>query len=144
MTTNDALHDFMVSGVEATVVDAYLSELARNDASDRIGLLQQEAARLEQDIARLHKVKADQLLVFVPIFFRNFWTYISPDEFAVLCGRLDAPQIASPYLEPSSDTVLLMKARFKALDATDRDQVLALCGALRHRLHVRAEMREFF
>jgi uncharacterized small protein (DUF1192 family) len=144
MTSADAIRDFLVLGADHNVLDAYLSELARNDASERLGLLQQETARLEQEVGHLHKLKADRLLVFVPIFFRSFWTRVTPDEFAAICGRLDAPRIASPYIEPSRDTVLLMKERFKALDAADRDQVLALCGALRHRLQVRAEMREFF
>lgn len=142
--STDAIRGFLVLGADANVLDSYLAELARNDASHRIGLLQQQAARLEQEVARLNKVKADQLLVFVPIFFRSFWTHVTPDEFAAMCGRLDAPRIASPYMEPSRDTLLLMKERFKALDLADREQVLAFCNTMRHRLQVRAEMREFF
>lgn len=143
MTANDAIRDFMVSGADSATLHAYLSGLARNDASVQIGLLQQEADRLGREIARLRQAKAEQLLVFLPIFFRSFWTHVSPDEFAALCGRLDAPRIVSPYLEPSPDMVALMKDRFKALHQADRDQVLELCRTLRHRLLVRAEMREF-
>lgn len=143
MTANDAIRDFLVSGADAPTLHAYLCELARNEAAVRIGLLQQEADRLEQEVARLGKAKAEQLLVFVPLFFRSFWTHVSPDEFAAMCGQLDAPRIVSPHLEPSPDTVSLMKGRFKALDPADREQVLELCRALRHRLLVRAEMCEF-
>jgi hypothetical protein len=143
MTADDAIRDFMVSGADAPTLHAYLRELARNDATAQVGLLRQEADRLEWEVARLGKVKAEQLLVFVPLFFRSFWTHVSPDEFAAMCGQLDAPKIVSPHLEPSPDAVSLMKARFKALDPADREQVLELCRAMRHRLLVRAEMREF-
>jgi hypothetical protein len=158
MSPDRLAREFLAEGADGAAVQAYLAELARNDVLATRGDVQREIARMQAELAQLERDKAalqdemtrlrlvlaEHLLAFLPIIYRHFWTVVSPDEFALLCGRQDAPRIVSPHMEPGIDTVRFMKARFAALAATEREQVLALCRALPHRLQVRAEMREFF
>lgn len=158
MNFEDTVGRFLSQEVQRGTIDGYLAELARSDARttlnqlqveiDRkhaeLGQLQEQHARIQEDLHRLRLARVTHLETFAPVIFRHFWTVVSPDEFAIMSGRLDAPAIASPYLEPGGDTVRFMKGRFRALDAIDREQVMEFCRGLTHRLQVRAEMREFF
>ncbi|MGZ5177601.1 MAG: hypothetical protein ACXWC0_14770 [Burkholderiales bacterium] len=157
MNADELIESFLSSNADMTAMTTYVGKVARSDALATLRSLQREIDTLNGEIAQLHNEKSnlqveikqlgaakiDHLLVFLPVFFRNFWTVIRPDELAMMCGRLDVPEVKSPYLEPSSDTVRFMKNRFNALDVADQEQVLAFCRGLQHRLTVRTEMREF-
>jgi hypothetical protein len=103
---------------------------------------QQEAERLQARIQALQLPGVEHLLVYLPAFYRNFWGVVRPDELALLAGTLTVPTVASPYPDPSPDTVVALRRRFLNLPELDRERVLDFCRALPHRLDVRAEMRD--
>ena len=156
MNSDELIERFLSSSADTLKIAQHVDDLARSDALATLRRLQREVTTLNAEIAQLQQHKSDlqaeleqlgvaridHLLVFLPVFFRNFWTVVRPDELALMCGRLDVPELRSPYLEPSPETVQFMKCRFQALAEADREPIVTLCRSLRHRLHVRAEMRE--
>lgn len=158
MNADEFIDKFFSLNVDGAKIQAYLDDLARSDAAKPQALLQQqidalqaEIATLQQDksdleieIEHLNRVRLEGLLAFLPIFFRDFWATVRPDELAMMCGRIAPPIVPSPYLEPSVETVRFMKIRFKTLAAAEREPILRFCRSLQHRLGIRAEMREFF
>lgn len=104
----------------------------------------QEVTQLQARIHALQLPGVEHLLVYLPAIYRNFWGVVRPDELALLAGTLTAPDIPSPYPDPSPDTVVMLKRRFLQLPELDRDRVLAFCRELPHRLDVRSEMRDLF
>jgi hypothetical protein len=104
----------------------------------------QEVARLQARINALQLPGVEHLLVYLPAIYRNFWGVVRPDELALLAGTLTVPVIASPYPDPSPDTVVMLKRRFLQLPELDRERVLEFCRELPHRLDVRVEMKDLF
>jgi len=104
----------------------------------------QEVAQLQACINALQLPGVEHLLVYLPAIYRNFWGVVRPDELALLAGILEAPNIPSPYPDPSPDTVVMLKRRFLQLPELDRERVLGFCRDLPHRLDVRSEMRDLF
>ena len=155
MSADDTIQQFLSLNVDTAALSAYVDTLAQHEARAALGLLEEEIAVRRRELAQLEHDKAalqadleqlgyarmDRLIVYLPIFFRHFWTVVRPDEVAALCGRLVPPLVPSPYFEPSIETVRAMRDRFQGLDAAEREQILSFCHSLRHRLEVRAEMR---
>lgn len=112
----------------------------------QISLLQaqlaQKQAQKQAQISATRLPDMAQLLVYLPAIYRNFWGVVRPDELALLAGTLNVPEVASPYADPSPDTVLVLRRRLLALPESERDCVIALCRELPHRLEVRMEMRD--
>lgn len=104
--------------------------------------LRLETHDLKASMAAIQKPDTEQLLTYLPIIFENFWSGISPDDFALLAGELGVPQIPSPYPEPSGEIVRIMKKRFLRLPENERQRILNWCRDLCHDLNVRREMRE--
>lgn len=124
---------------------------ARHEHEDTIESLRadvqikkQEVAQMQACIDALQLPSVEHLLVYLPAIYRNFWGVVRPDELALLAGTLEVPNIPSPYPDPSSDTVVMLKRRFLQLPELDRERVLGFCRELNHRLDVRSEMRELF
>jgi len=155
MKLEDVLGAFYAGQADGATIAHYLDQLAHDDARARRGVVQREIDALRATIANLEREKADLeasierlgfaklelLLVFLPVFFRQFWTEVRPEEVAMMCGLVEVPSIPSPYPEPSRDTVRHMKRRFMELDLADRERILVLCRDLAPRLQVRTEMR---
>ena len=114
-------------------IDALNSEIKR---------LRLETHDLKSNMAAVQKPDIEQLLTYLPIIFENFWSGISPDDFALLAGELGVPEILSPYPEPSSGTVRIMKKRFIMLSENDQQKILNWCRDLCHDLKIRREMKE--
>ena len=102
----------------------------------------QEVAQLQAQVSAMQLPGVEHLLVFLPAIYRNFWGAIRPDELALLAGTLTAPNVASPYPDPSPDTVVALRRKFLQLPESDRQRVLVFCQNLPHKLDVRAEMRD--
>jgi hypothetical protein len=115
-------------------------------ANLRIELAQKDVliSQLQARINALQLPGVEHLLVYLPAIYRNFWGVVRPDELALLAGTLTVPVIASPYPDPSPDTVVMLKRRFLQLPELDRERVLEFCRELPHRLDVRVEMKDLF
>ncbi len=108
----------------------------------QLAVLQAQLAQIRASVPSSHVPELEQLLVYLPAFYRNFWGKVRPDELALLAGTLNVPTIASPYTDPSPDTVLALKRRFLQLPDVAQAQVLGFCQALPHKLDVRSEVRD--
>ena len=124
---------------------------ARQQHEDTMESLREDVQRMHRDKAQLQAhinalqlPSVEHLVVFLPAIYRNFWGVVRPDELALLAGTLTVPVIASPYPDPSPDTVLALRRRFLQLPELDRERVLGFCHDLPHRLDVRPEMRDLF
>lgn len=119
------------------------AELEQRLGWDEIGALRAENQQLRSQLAVQERPALEQLLLFLPVIFRNFWGVVRPDELALLAGTLQIPSIPSPYSEPSPDTIATLKRRLLQLPDQERETLLGFCRELRHRLEVRPDMREF-
>lgn len=165
----DLLVSFLPANCDPEKVDTFLDTLAESDVREAeqlaeydralirasheetivalladIARLNREKIVLQEEVEALHLVDIERLLVFLPAIFRNFWGVVSPAELALMVGTLRIPNISSPYLDPSPDTVATLKRQLKSLPESDRCRIVEFCSALQHRLDIRSEMREFF
>ena len=108
----------------------------------QLATLQAQLAQKQAQISSTQFPSMENLLVFLPAIYRNFWGVVRPDELALLAGTLTVPEVASPYADPSPDTVLVLRRRLLALPESERDCVIGWCRELSHRLEVRMEMRD--
>lgn len=92
--------------------------------------LDQEIKRKQQELTVINAPSMEHLLSFLPCIFKDFWNTVRPDELAILVGELTPPQIASPYLNPSSSAVKSKKRQFLALKPEEQQQVLGFCQML--------------
>lgn len=128
-------------------VCALRSELAasQNDVlrlKEQLTLLKAQLAQKQAQLSTSQFPSIENLLTFLPVIYRGFWTRVRPDELALLAGTLTVPQIQSPYPDPTPDTVFVLKRRFMQLTDIDRERIRDFCRELPHRLEVRAEMRD--
>ncbi len=144
------LQSVLGSASETAVVYRYLDLLAaRSSALERsmnlneVHRLQQENRQLREELARVQKPSIQQLLVFLPLIYRNFWGTVRPHDLALLAGELDVPQIPSPCPEPGSETLSRLRREFLALPATEQLRLVIFCQGLPYPLTVRPEMRAF-
>lgn len=121
------LQDFMKSSSQETVVFKYLEMLAERTAQleQRIGLneLQQlkiENQQLRQQLEKQENPPMEQLLTFLPAFFKDFWSYVSPNDLAILVGTLKVPQLPSIMVSPDTATILAMRDKFLQLSEQDQ------------------------
>jgi hypothetical protein len=104
--------------------------------------LRQDKTALQAQIEALQLVDIEQLLVFLPAIYRNFWGVINPSDLALIAGSLKVPNIPSPQIEPSADTVKALRKKLLNLPLRERHQLLSFCRQLPHNLQVRSEMRD--
>lgn len=108
--------------------------------ADRLRLQAEIAAQREQ-LAALQRPAIDDLLSYLPAIYRNLFGTISPQDLALLAGSLQVPQIASPWPEPSHDTLHALQSRLRKLPPQRAAQLRDFCRRLPHPLELRAEMR---
>lgn len=106
----------------------------------RIGL-QEELEAMRALVAALQQPTLEQLISYLPAVYRNPFVSIAPHDLALLAGQLHVPQIASPWPEPSTDTLLTLQNRLRRLPQGEAERLRHFCRQLPHRLDVRAEMR---
>lgn len=133
--------------------EAWLAERkrAQNEHEESLSSLKADRTRLENQIVLLQQqVKSirsydlNQLMPFLPIIYRNFWSKIKPSDLALIAGSLDIPTVLSPYLEPDSHTLMTMKQKLQKLPEENQNQLRDLCAQLPETLEIRPEMRFFF
>lgn len=106
--------------------------------------LENKIIQLKQQIQAMHLPDMEQLLVFLPILYRNFWNNIKPSDLALLARTYHIPEVASPFPEPSNHTIIQMKKNLQALPPSQQQRLLDFCHQLPHDLEIRPEMRFFF
>lgn len=133
---------------ETAVVYRYLDLLAgrvavleQRAALNEIKSLRQENKRLRERLEQQEEPDMEQLLVFLPVLFRNFWSTVQPADLALLAGTLDVPHVPSPCPEPSPETISRMKRELMQMSESKRAQLMAFCQKLPHQLTMRSEMR---
>lgn len=143
------IETFFKSASEEAVIYRYLELLSARTAEleqrlgyDEIGALRAENQQLRSQLATQERSGLEQLLVFLPVIFRNFWSVVRPDELALLAGTFQVPNIPSPYPEPSADTITTLKQRFLQLSEHQQASIIGFCRELQHRLEIRSEMRD--
>lgn len=110
--------------------------------ADRLRLEAEIAAQREQ-LAALQRPAMDDLLIYLPAIYRNAFGSIAPHDLALLTGTLEAPQIPSPWPEPSPDTLQALQARLRKLPPQRAALLRDFCQRLPHKLDLRAEMRDW-
>lgn len=133
--------------------DAWLAERKRAQEAhvesletlkaDRVAL-ENEIAILKQQLKTLQRYDLNELFIFLPVLYRNFWSKNKPSDIALLAGSYDVPQIPSPFPEPDSQTLLVMKQKLQKLPDENRQQLQTFCSQLPANLEIRPEMRFFF
>ena len=144
------IQGFLRDYSEEAVAYRYLDLLAERTAQleSMIGLhelqsLQVENQQLRAQVAQLESPPMEQLLVFLPAFFRDFWGHIQPEDLALLTGTLRVPMVSVDMSTPSNATVLAMKRKFLALNHADQSAVLGFCHEIKksHQLQLHPEVR---
>ena len=98
--------------------------------------------KLQEQLHALQSPSIEHLLTYLPAFYRNFFGTVRPDELALLVGTLQVPELPSPFPDPSSNTVHMLRKKFLNLPTEEQARVLGFCRQLTYRLEVRPEMAD--
>lgn len=101
---------------------------------------QHELALLQARLANASSQPSQEIIRFMPVFFRNFWEKIRPDEMAQLLGMEHVPTIAVPYPEPGPDVVAVLRQQFHRLPESTKLIILNWVRDLSHNWDIRQEM----
>ncbi|MFM2345578.1 MAG: hypothetical protein RL654_331 [Pseudomonadota bacterium] len=132
--------------------DTQAAERARVERQhvDTLESLQAERLRLQADLnamrdqrAALQRPSVEALVTYLPAIYRRVFGIISPSDLALLGGETSVPQIASPWPEPSPDTLLTLQRQIHRLPMLEQDRLRDFCSRLAHKLEARAEMRDW-
>lgn len=104
--------------------------------------LEEEKHNLVQQVQAMQRLSMENLITYMPVFYRNFFSKIKPSDLALLVGSLTPPDLGSTFTEPDGDTVLVLRKRFLNLPESERHRVVDFCRQLTHPLEVRPEMRD--
>jgi len=103
--------------------------------------LEQELEQLRKQIKAVQQPDMEYLLTYMPIIYRNFWMSIKPNDLSLLAGTYTVPNIPSPYPEPDSNTIAMMKKRLQNLPESELQKIKNFCQEMTHRLNIRPEMK---
>lgn len=98
---------------------------------------------LKQQVKSMQLPELEQLLVYLPIIYRNFWSHIKPSDLSLLAGSYQVPDIPSPFPEPDNHTIVQMKKKLQSQPKEQQQRLLDFCQQLPHNLEIRPEMRFF-
>lgn len=140
--------ELLNSHSETTVVYRYLDMLAERTTQleqqielHEIRRLRLENQQLREQLATSHKPGLPSLISYLPIFYRNFWSTVSPEDIAVLANT-SVPELPAIISEPSPAIISEMRKRFLQLPITERLQFIQFCKSLPYQLQIRPSMRE--
>ena len=157
LPTDAWLHSVFLPGVlplmgAQSFSDEKLHQIAKKNHEDTIESLREERRQLEwqlqqlqQQIQAVKQPEINQLMAFLPVIYRNFWTKVKPSDLAILAGSpLNIPEVQSPYSEPDANTIAIMAKRYKHLPVHHKQALLDFCEQSQLRLDVRREMQFIF
>lgn len=84
----------------------------------------------------------DLLRLYLPLLFQHFWSSVSPQDLAFMSGSLHIPEVESPFPEPSSEAIAVLRRRFLKLPDAQRQTVLGFARELTYKLKVRVQLRD--
>lgn len=134
------------------IIFHYLDMLADRTVSleqrielDEIRKLRAENQQLQEALAQNNPLEMEQLMSFLPVIYKNFWSAVSPTELALLGGSLNIKNIAdmSSYREPSHKVIMHMKKKLQDMPRNKQEKIIRFCQDLPFRITVRPEMKEF-
>ena len=152
---DDWLMQYLLPILESTFCyqDEALSaerERSKHQHEETLATLRAERLRLQNELIAMHKqltslqqLPLEQLIAYLPALYRNVFGAIGPHDLALLAGKLQPPDISSPWPEPSSDTLKVLQARLRRLPTLEAEHLRRFCRQLSHKLEVRAEMRDW-
>jgi hypothetical protein len=130
------------SGKRECVMESHKLEDKR--LSVELNDLKMQVQTLKQQVNIQHKLDLEQLFCFLPLFYKNVWTIINPEQIALLSGNLITQiNIKSPYREPDKSTLLALKKQFLRLSIQQQNNIVDFCLGIEHPLEVRSAMASF-
>ncbi len=119
-------------------------EIQKACLADERARLQEENERLRAQNAALQQMDLERLVTYLPALFERVFNVIGPVDLALLCGRIEPPDIPNPYPEPSEEALCWLQRKFRALPRGCQQKIVAFVDGLPHRqrLKPRPEMRE--
>ncbi|WP_338844541.1 hypothetical protein V8J88_12935 [Massilia sp. W12] len=123
----------------------YAHEKNIEQLQERLRRLKVENAALQARADALQAAPMEHLVTFLPLFFRNFWEKIRPDELAHLAGKLSFPTIPSPCPDLSPEVIRQLKVKFKTLPGSAQGKIIGMVEQLRNiqKQDIRVEMLDF-
>ncbi|NRB81418.1 MAG: hypothetical protein HRU38_22605 [Saccharospirillaceae bacterium] len=130
---------------DSLIIEKQRAELSHQDDMATLqhikSSMEQQIQVLRQQVNIQHKLDLEQLLCFLPLFYKNVWNTLTPQDLAILSGNLiQEINIKSPYHEPDKNTVLVLKKRFTRLSDSHQQSIIQFCHTLEHPLSIRHEM----
>lgn len=119
-------------------------EIQKACLADERALLQEENERLRAQNAALQQMDLERLVTYLPALFERVFNVIGPVDLALLCGRIEPPDIPNPYPEPSEEALCRLQKQFRDLPRETQQKIVTFVDGLPHRqrLKPRPEMRE--
>jgi hypothetical protein len=134
------------------IIFHYLDMLADRTVSleqrielDEIRKLRTENQKLREELIQNNILEMEQLLSFLPVIYKDFWSSVSPSELALLGGTLNIKDIADMtiYSEPSHEVIMHMKKKLQGMPKSKQEEIIQFCRGLPFKVTVRPEMKEF-
>lgn len=79
---------------------------------------------LRTQITNTHSPNLENLISYLPAIFKDFWNIVPPIELANIAGKINPPNIPSPYHSPSEQAVALQKRKFDSLDENTQKEII--------------------
>jgi len=86
--------------------------------------LVEQIKELRTQITNSHAPNLENLISYLPAIFKDFWNIVPPIELANIAGKINPPNIPSPYHSPSEQAVALQKRRFDSLDENTQKNII--------------------
>lgn len=86
--------------------------------------LVEQIKELRTQITNSHSPNLECLISYLPVIFKDFWNIVPPIELANIAGKINPPNIPSPYHSPSEQAVALQKRKFDALDENTQQEII--------------------
>lgn len=108
--------------------------------------LRAEIERLRSQRDALRQLDCERMATFLPALYEAFFHHVSPQDLALLCGRLEPPRIPNPWPEPTPEVLRKLQKDFRALPPEVQREIIAFAKQIpaASALRVRSEMRDLF
>lgn len=86
--------------------------------------LLEQINELRTQITNANTPNLENLISYLPVIFKDFWNIVPPIELANIAGKINPPNIPSPYHSPSEQAVALQKRKFDSLDENTQKSII--------------------